>query len=518
MDLEEDPWGTVSPINEAQPKTGWDRTTSEPQITKPYSSKSLAEEAKKRVSDYYTGVNIFSNAGAAPDISDADNREEVAISTVESVWDPAVTMMENSNGTEGVRSLAHFQATDSPQYGLSGLEIWFENVRKTYFPLAEDIVTVEEIPEREGLVFKHTNYLVKHLVELPNTDASDDKCVIRRYSDFDWLQDVLLKKYPFRMIPELPPKKINSQNADSTFLTKRRKGLSRFINLVMKHPVLRTDDLVLTFLTVPTDLSGWRRQANYDTSDEFTDRRISADFMKLWKKEYSEQWNTADRNIDSTLELWVKVTVLVERYEKRMRQVAHERKLMGKIMGEFPEKTKILYPQSESTVSHINEGIHSIMKHVNLCAEVIEKENEEVDTSLSVRFKGFIDVLVAFKGLSERYKMMAGNNIPQVQRRIEINQEKLDTMNANPDVKGVEFDRIKNNVIRDKKSVLDQMNRSWLIRECILEEFTIFQETQFMITDCLQRWIDLNLRYTNEHVDNWEKICRRLSDMPLSRH
>lgn len=155
------------------------------------------------------------------------------------------------------------------------LATWIEAVRTTYNPLSTDIVIVEEIPEREGILFKHTNYLVKHLIVLPDTDPSSDRSVIRRYSDFVWLQEVLLKKYPFRMIPELPPKKIGSHSADRAFLLKRRRGLSRFINLVMKHPVLNHDDLVLTFLTVPTDLSGWRKQASYDTTEEFTDKKIS---------------------------------------------------------------------------------------------------------------------------------------------------------------------------------------------------------------------------------------------------
>ena len=471
------------------------------------SSNSLDEEAKKRVSDDYTGVNIFSNGS---------NNDSTLILTENSVWDKGD--VERVGQQVSPNPLTHFQATDTPQYSLNDeLHIWTESVRKTYFPLSEDIVTVEEIPEREGLVFKHTNYLVKHLIPLPNTDPSNDKSVVRRYSDFDWLQDVLLRRYPFRMIPELPPKKIGSQNTDPLFLSKRRKGLSRFINLVMKHPVLKNDDLVLTFLTVPTDLSGWRKQAHYDTTDEFTDKRIASSFMKLWKKEFSEQWNKADEKIDSSLELWVKVAVLIERYEKRMRQVAHERRLMGHILKGLPDSNDVLYSQSISTISQINEGIGLIVNHLESCSEVIENEYEEVDSSLSVKFKAFIDVMIALKGLFERYKMMAGNNIPQLQRRVEINQGRLNELEGNPDAKGAEYDRIKQNIGRDKRTILDQMNRSWLIRECILEEFTIFQETQFLITDCFQKWIELNLRYTNLNVDNWESIYRKLSDMPLTR-
>ncbi|CDO92995.1 unnamed protein product [Kluyveromyces dobzhanskii CBS 2104] len=511
MDLEADPWRTASQENVSDLNASiWEPITSPPNVLKSYTTDSLQQEANKRVNDDYIGVNIFGHGNDNGKISTTNQYQS------DSMWDrPGVG---GSISNTGVQDMRHFQATDTPQYAANDdYKNWVEAVRKTYYLMAEDIVSVEEIPEREGLVFKHTNYLVKHLTPLPNTDPSDDRTVVRRYSDFDWLQDVLLKRYPFRMVPELPPKRIGSQNADPLFLAKRRKGLSRFINLVMKHPSLKNDDLVLTFLTVPTDLSSWRKQGHYDTTDEFADKRISSTFMKLWRKEFSDQWNTANEKIDDALDTWVKVTVLIERNEKRMKQIAHERNLLGSIIGTIPQATNALYPQSTSTVSQINEGAGLIVEHLDACASVIEGEYNEVDNSLSIRFKAFIDILIAFKGLFERYKMMAGNNIPQLQRRVEINQERLNTLESNPDVKGTEYDRVKQSISRDKRSILEQMNRSWLIRECILEEFTIFQESQFLITDCFQRWIEISLRYTNRNVDNWETIHKKLADMPLQR-
>lgn len=38
----------------------------------------------------------------------------------------------------------------------------------------------------------------------------------------------------------------------STFLEKRRKGLVRFMNALVQHPVLSQETLVVMFLTVPT--------------------------------------------------------------------------------------------------------------------------------------------------------------------------------------------------------------------------------------------------------------------------
>lgn len=40
--------------------------------------------------------------------------------------------------------------------------------------------------------------------------------------------------------------------ADASFLEKRRKGLTRFTNALVRHPVLAQEQLVVMFLTVPT--------------------------------------------------------------------------------------------------------------------------------------------------------------------------------------------------------------------------------------------------------------------------
>ncbi|SCU79455.1 LANO_0A06304g1_1 [Lachancea nothofagi CBS 11611] len=396
-------------------------------------------------------------------------------------------------------------------------EAWSNVVRKAYDPLSTDIVLVEEIPEREGLLFKHTNYLVRHLVDIPDTEPSSDKSVIRRYSDFVWLQEVLLKKYPFRTIPDLPPKRIGSSTSDLTFLVKRRNGLSRFINLVVKHPVLRKDDLVLTFLTVPTDLLSWRKNASYDTTEEFTDKKISSSFIKMWHKNMAERWNDADSSIDAALDIWAKITILVERHEKRLKFIGQDRMLLASMLDDFTENTTRLYATDNGMVSDINDHLGMVAKRLHSCNALIAAENQEMNADLSPRFKTFIDILLALKGLFERYKIMAGNNVPQLQRRIEVNTERMEQMKGKPDLKGADYDRIKQSIQRDRRSIAEQMNKSWLVRECILEEYVFFQETQFLISDIFQRWARLNMKYMELNSNEWETILDRIESMPTSR-
>ena len=113
----------------------------------------------------------------------------------------------------------------------------------------EEKILVALMPEKEGVfMFQHHNYEV--------TSHRRGSKVIRRYSDFVWLLDCLHKRYPFRVLPLLPPKRVavngNHLSNDGSFIEKRRRGLARFLNALVRHPVLSQEQLVVMFLTVPT--------------------------------------------------------------------------------------------------------------------------------------------------------------------------------------------------------------------------------------------------------------------------
>ena len=88
---------------------------------------------------------------------------------------------------------------------------YINDIRDEFKPLLElkAVVRIKEVPEKEGLLFKHINYNISHDLNLGLLGPAGPKKVVRRYSDFVWLLEYLLKKYPFRIIPGLPPKKFN---------------------------------------------------------------------------------------------------------------------------------------------------------------------------------------------------------------------------------------------------------------------------------------------------------------------
>lgn len=75
-------------------------------------------------------------------------------------------------------------------------------ITRTTNPQVEESVTITLLPEKEGVfMFQHRNYEVK--------SARRGSTVVRRYSDFVWLLDCLQKRFPFRQLPLLPPKRVS---------------------------------------------------------------------------------------------------------------------------------------------------------------------------------------------------------------------------------------------------------------------------------------------------------------------
>lgn len=80
----------------------------------------------------------------------------------------------------------------------------------------EENIVVTLMPEKEGMfMFQHHNYEV--------ASSRRGSKVIRRYSDFVWLLDCLHKRYPYRILPLLPPKRVAGKRMHAKRLPRMRK-------------------------------------------------------------------------------------------------------------------------------------------------------------------------------------------------------------------------------------------------------------------------------------------------------
>jgi sorting nexin-1/2 len=117
-------------------------------------------------------------------------------------------------------------------------------------PVPKVISTEQEIfcivskPEKVG---EGMNAYVTYKISTKDLDGNT-VTVVRRYSDFDWIHDVLKSEYRHVIIPPLPEKAIFDRFSPE-FVEYRRKELERFLKRTLAHPELKHSPSLRTFLT-----------------------------------------------------------------------------------------------------------------------------------------------------------------------------------------------------------------------------------------------------------------------------
>ncbi|SPQ26297.1 8c29dba6-cbbf-4087-bc69-21903cf3f7b0 [Thermothielavioides terrestris] len=378
----------------------------------------------------------------------------------------------------------------------------------------EETVVVTLMPEKEGMfLFQHHNYEV--------TSSRRGSKVIRRYSDFVWLLDCLHKRYPFRVLPLLPPKRVavngNHLSNDGAFIEKRRRGLARFLNALVRHPVLSQEQLVVMFLTVPTELAVWRKQATFSVQDEFTGRPLPPGLEDSLPPSLEELFSRTRAGVKRSAELYITICNVMDRLVKRSEGVAADHARIALSLISLTEASADTYATDTNDVPLLNDGLQAMSRHLRTAQSLMEDEARAWDEGVLEDLKRQRDALVSLRDLFDRRERLDRDNIPALEKRIAANEAKLASLRAKPEgmVKPGEIEKVVEAIIKDKESIVNQHNRSVFVRECLRDELIYFQHTQYSVSRWNQDWAQERVKYAEMLADNWRRLLDGLEGMPL---
>ncbi|KAL2021764.1 hypothetical protein VTK56DRAFT_6707 [Thermocarpiscus australiensis] len=381
-------------------------------------------------------------------------------------------------------------------------------------PAVEENITVTLMPEKEGIfLFQHHNYEV--------TSSRRGSKVIRRYSDFVWLLDCLHKRYPFRVLPLLPPKRVavngNHLSNDGAFIEKRRRGLARFLNTLVRHPVLSQEQLVVMFLTVPTELAVWRKQATISVQDEFTGRPLPPGLEDSLPPTLEELFSRTRAGVRRSAELYISLCNLMDRLVKRSEGVAADHARIALSLTSLTEVSADTYATDTNDVPLLNDGLQAMSRHLRTAQSLMEDEARAWDEGVLEDLKRQRDALVSLRDLFDRRDRLDKDNIPYLERRIAANETKLASLRAKPEgmVKPGEIEKVVEAIIKDKESIVNQHNRSVFVKECLRDELVYFQHTQYNVSRWNQDWAQERVKYSEMLAENWRRALDDLEGMPL---
>ncbi|KAJ3503320.1 hypothetical protein NMY22_g18288 [Coprinellus aureogranulatus] len=397
--------------------------------------------------------------------------------------------------------------------------------------------------------------------------------VVRRYSEFTFLWDCLLRRYPFRLFPALPPKRIG---ADEQFLEQRRKGLARALNFVVNHPIIKEDGILSAFLTEPS-FEAWRKSANLSLEEESASKRVDKVEEMAIPSDLEEKIATIRGKLNPLIDHWQRICILAERIIKRQEAAAVRvppalrksflpahftlpilspaytitslpgsptshtaHSLSGSILGlstPFPtlehqadmaRLTNTLRAVIEvgdpcwrgddcELSTGVRAGLGKVAEQVQVQSELSENRTRVLLDSTLEALKSQRDLYLATKDLFIRHDRLSIDQVERLKKRIEVNSVKLDGIRAaQKDGWLEEAERLTNLIERDQASVATQLNRRVFIRVCLWHELRVVLHNRenTLVTQAVHNFAREERHYSQNVAHVWQRLEESLEGMP----
>ncbi|CAO3612671.1 unnamed protein product [Cunninghamella echinulata] len=373
---------------------------------------------------------------------------------------------------------------------------WFKHIEEIKVTIA---------PEREGFIFKHVNYIVE--------SQKRSSIVLRRFSDFWWLMEVLARRYPFRMLPNLPPKKLGGR--DAAFLEKRRKGLSRFINAIVRHPVLKADLVVTKFLTEPSELVAWRKQNPPSLDDEYKRKQHNIDEMKLIiPNNLIDQVQKTRSNVESSINHYVNLCYIMERTIRRMHGQATDYVRYSIALNSLAESEHRYHASECKNCQLVVSGYEKVAKHMQRESSILDNQVSLSADGVLENLKRIRDLLVSFRELVDRKDRIITDNSETLVKRISANKTKLNQNNGVPGMES-EVEKILESLRLDEQELKDQKLKQTFIQFCLWSEITYLHKQQALVSSLYRNYVKEMVEFSKLRAENWKELEGPVFEMPV---
>ncbi|TIC37799.1 hypothetical protein E3Q02_01562 [Wallemia mellicola] len=364
--------------------------------------------------------------------------------------------------------------------------------------------------EKEGFLFTHHNYNI----ESSRGDVS------RRFSDFVWLHDCLLVRYPFRNIPNLPPKRLtvsgHSLSTDANFLETRRRGLQRYMNFILNHPILKTDGLVLTFLETPS-LESWRKNTKVALEEESQMlNRVKAMSIPV---DLDERIDKLKVRIPNLIDNWTTLCAQFERILKRNETDARDYITLSMTMGTVIESDSQSWGrgQGDTVSDNLTLAKTGLEEYASVAYNrTLQMSLQALEASRYVR-----DLYIAYLSLLSRYDKLTPHSVEKLKKNMERSQRKIQTLAQALEREGDLKQRRKfENEIHTQNTIIESaqvqiqhaLTKRQFARYCVWTELIQLQHQETpLVYNVIRTLINSHIQKYNDSGSTWKALKEKLT-------
>jgi sorting nexin-8 len=164
--------------------------------------------------------------------------------------------------------------------------------------------------------------------------------------------------------------------------------------------------------------------------EEFIGRSLPPTLEESLSQNLQETFETVRSGVRRSADLYINLCNLVERLCKRKEAIAAEYGRFGMNLTSIAESTNDTFAIDVNDVPLLNEGIKATAKHLSNSQGLLEDETRAWDEGVLEDLKSVRDGMVALRDLFDRKDRLARDNIPQLEKRIISNENKLSGIKA----------------------------------------------------------------------------------------
>ncbi|EMD38933.1 hypothetical protein CERSUDRAFT_151694 [Gelatoporia subvermispora B] len=392
--------------------------------------------------------------------------------------------------------------------------------------------------------------------------------VPRRYSEFVFLWDCLVKRYPFRLLPSLPPKRVGR---DENFIEQRRRGLARFLNFVINHPIIKDDSVLSAFLAEPS-LEAWRKHTAISLDEESVSKRVDRVEEMTIPSDLEEKLAMVRQKIGFLIEHWQKICMLAERVIRRREAAAVWVPLLKRsslrahlpLPSLSPASSTSSGPDSDAdeisssifgslrtgvsgrdqadlarltntmkSLVEVNErcwrgddcelcagvrqGLGQVSVHTQKHSDQMEHRSRTMLYNTLEALKSQRDLYIAMRDLFIRHDRLSVDQVDRLKKRVDTNSQKLESVKqAKKEGWEQEADKITGLIEKDQASINAQMNRRIFIRACMWHELRVVLHNRenTLLTQTVRTFAREEHEFSEGVVTNWASLVDAVDGMP----
>ncbi|GJJ11483.1 hypothetical protein Clacol_005716 [Clathrus columnatus] len=370
----------------------------------------------------------------------------------------------------------------------------------------QDKATVEVIGQQGFLLTRHMVYLVETTVGL--LLCLPLSILMRLVSEAD----------PYRGgIPNL-------STSDANFVEQRRRGLIRWLNFVINHPIIREDGILSVFLNEPA-FEEWRKHTKVSLDEEAMSKRVDgveemtipSDLEDKLHADYIDRFVRDKLNL--LIEQWQRICILTERLVKRRESAGADLARMTMTLNALVEGSNVCWRGEDCELcTGVQGGLKTLAGHTCVTSDLADSRSRAMSNNTLEAVKAQRDLYLTMRDLFSRHDRLSGDQVERIKKRIEGSSAKLEVVKAaKKDNWEDEADRIISTIERDQALISTLLARRVFIRHSMWHELRVVLHNRenTLVTQTVQLFAKEESNYAKAIHSNWNLLMEQVDSMPF---